>query len=457
MRKILPLLSILFIGSNLNAQQCLSSGFCSNITNEHQYPTGTYSTNNYLWQVVSAYMNADNFTLFNVTAGNTYEWTYCEEHGGVSTGWDAQLTLSDNGTGTNLCFSDNGCGTNGNAPYITWTATFTGTVKLLTSQAGCLNNSGAPYNKLMWRMAGKKPLVGVDVYSGNATINWNSVKAAGYDFAYAKATEGVGYTDSKYVSYATAGVTAGVKMGAYHFARGDLNPGTAGAINEANWFLSVAQPYIVTCQLPPALDIEGSYWQTNFTSTQMTDWIQAWLTTVENATGIKPAVYIGASNCAYVNSSLNVYPLWRDQLNGDSSLACTSLGVWNTWAYNQYSWTATVPGIAGAQTDVNVFNGDSAALAAFMGCAPLTTSIAQNINRTNVLVYPNPNDGTFTVKSTEAGNYSVANELGEILQEIKLNQENNYTVTIENLATGVYFLTGFEKNNIVRRKIVVTR
>jgi GH25 family lysozyme M1 (1,4-beta-N-acetylmuramidase) len=444
---------------NLNAQQCLSSGFCTNITNEHQYPTTTYSTTYSTWTVVSAYMNADNYTLFNVTSGNTYEWSYCEAYGGVSTGWDAQLTLSDNGTGTNICFSDNSCGTTGNAPYISWTATFTGTVKLLTSQFNCLNNSGAPYNTLVWRMANGVPathILGVDVYSGNNTINWNQVKAAGYTFAYAKATEGVGYTDSKYVSYAVNGVTAGVKMGAYHFARGDLNPTNAGAINEANYFLSVAQPYIISCELPPALDLEGSYWQTNFTGAQLTAWIQNWMNTVESATGIKPVLYIGSSNCSYVNSSLNIYPLWRDDLSGTPNTAPANIGVWTTWVFNQYSWTATVPGIAGAQTDVNVFNGDSLAFANFMGCS--TTGIPnQNGNQISLVVYPNPNDGSFKVISKLEGTYLLSNELGETVSEVKLNTENNFSSTINDLSNGVYFLTGFERNNVVRKKVVVAK
>src|ERR1051326_8442269 len=135
--QILIITIIFFTAVAANAQQCLGSGFCTNVPNEHQYPLGTFSTTSSAWSVVSAYMNADNYTLFNVTSGNTYEWSYCESCGGVSTAWDAQLTLSDNSNGNNLCFSDNYCGTNGNAPYISWIASFTGVVKLLTSQANC--------------------------------------------------------------------------------------------------------------------------------------------------------------------------------------------------------------------------------------------------------------------------------------------------------------------------------
>ncbi len=155
MKKHLLSAILLFVifSFNVNAQQCLSGG-CSNFTN--QYPTGTFTPST-SWQT-HAYMNAGNYTFFNVSCGNTYDWTYCESYGGVSTAWDAQLTLYNNSNLTTpLCFSTDVCGTNGNAPYIRWTANFTGTVRVLTtayvSGSGCKSNTGAPYNTLAWRQS----------------------------------------------------------------------------------------------------------------------------------------------------------------------------------------------------------------------------------------------------------------------------------------------------------------
>lgn len=425
------------------AQTCLSGGCAATATNSTgQYPSGTFSTTSSSWTVVSAYMNAGNYTLFNVTNGDTYEWSYCSDFGG-SQGWNAELTLFNNSGGATLCYQDN-CGRTNctNAPYIQWTANFTGTVKLLTTTSGCGTNTGSPYSTLVWRDTSGTPathIIGVDVYSGNSTINWNQVKAAGYTFAYAKATEGVGYTDSEYLNYAVNGVTAGLKMGAYHFARGDLNPTNAGAINEANYFLSIAQPYIISCELPPALDIEGSYWQTNFTSSQMTAWIQSWLTTVETATGVKPVVYIGAANCGYVNSSLNAYPLWRDDLSGSPATSPANIGVWNTWAFNQYSWTATVPGIAGSQTDVNVFNGDAATFNTFMGCS--TTSIKQNNPNNSFIAYPNPATDKLNIERLNPTGESYIVEFRNLLGESVLKEnltEEKVQLDISVLPKGLY-------------------
>src|SRR5246127_306961 len=206
MHKIITLLAIVFTISS-QAQNCNTGGCAATATNSTgQYPSSTFSTTSSSWTTVSSYMNAGNFTLFNVTNGDTYEWTYCSDFGG-SQGWDAELTLFNNANGNTLCYQNN-CGrsTCSTAPYIRWTATFTGTVKLLTTVSGCGTNTGSPYSTLVWRDTSgvqNTTILGIDVSSYQGTINWTQVKAAGYTFAWAKATEGTTITDSKYSSNAT--------------------------------------------------------------------------------------------------------------------------------------------------------------------------------------------------------------------------------------------------------------
>ena len=50
-------------------------------------------------------------------------------------------------------------------------------------------------------------------------IGWMKVAGAGYDFAFAKGTEGVGWTDTMFHQNMAEGDNAGVYMGIYHFAR----------------------------------------------------------------------------------------------------------------------------------------------------------------------------------------------------------------------------------------------
>lgn len=459
---------ISLIVCRVNAQQCLSGG-CTSFSNE--YPSnGAPYTPPSSWQVLinpttgsPALMNGGNWTRFNVIAGNTYEWTYCEAYGGVSTSWDAQLTLFNNtNLSTPICFSTDVCGTTGNAPYISWTATFTGVARILTtayiSGVGCQSNSGT-YNKLAYRQfsagcttpgtpasatgtptgqttanlswtAGSpmgsptityywvvgtsssvtygsgvaqgtttgttastsaltcgttyylrvyantscngtnsgyitsssfttsacsgSSVYGIDVSHFQGSINWPQVHTSGKVFAFAKATEGVTFDDDHFSTYMPAGISAGMVMGAYHVARPTNN--TAAA--EASHFLNIAGSYIGPGYLPPALDLEPAYIE-SLTPSVLSAWIQAWMTAVQNATGISPIIYCTHYDAAnYINSSLNIYGLWIANYETNPTVPPTNIGVWTTWEFNQYSAIGIVPGITGS-VDLDVFNGDA--------------------------------------------------------------------------------------------------
>ncbi len=87
-----------------------------------------------------------------------------------------------------------------------------------------------------------------------------------------------------------------------------------------------------------------------------------------------------------------------------------------------------------------------------------TTGIEQ-LNETNnqLTVYPNPNNGVFTVQSVSEGVYSIINALGQTIQSVKLNSSNNYTMNIENLSRGVYFIVGYNNKQMMKQKVVVTK
>ena len=66
-------------------------------------------------------------------------------------------------------------------------------------------------------------LFGIDVSSYQGSITWSSVQAAGISFAWAKATEGLGYQDAYFIGNQNDGKAAGVYMGAYHYAHPEAN------------------------------------------------------------------------------------------------------------------------------------------------------------------------------------------------------------------------------------------
>jgi hypothetical protein len=84
-------------------------------------------------------------------------------------------------------------------------------------------------------------------------------------------------------------------------------------------------------------------------------------------------------------------------------------------------------------------------------------------------VYPNPNDGNFTISSSHEGTFNIINELGQLIQKIEITKENNYQVHVgslhetnllqpgngQSLSKGVYFVSGTINNEVITKKVVV--
>ena len=223
------------------------------------------------------------------------------------------------------------------------------------------------------RALGQRPL-GVDVYEGDGSVNWSSAKSSGRSFAWAKATEGNYYQDPNYAANLSNGKGAGLYMGAYHFARPDLNsPGT-----EASYFWSFASGHISKDgkTLMPVLDFEtfnGVVGASSYSA-----WVNAWCDdVVSSGSGagmkVRPVVYTSACSACNLDTSVAQWIPWIADYNGQDpqtggpwsvcgSCAVWGGGVWDAW---QYSSSVSVPGVPGdvnGQCDVDVFNGSSSDL-----------------------------------------------------------------------------------------------
>ncbi|NUO03048.1 MAG: fibronectin type III domain-containing protein [Saprospiraceae bacterium] len=73
------------------------------------------------------------YRLVNVTLGNTYTFSTCGD-----TDFDTQITLFNDTGGAYLAYNDDGCGAQST---VTWTATFTGAVRVLVDQYNCISNT----------------------------------------------------------------------------------------------------------------------------------------------------------------------------------------------------------------------------------------------------------------------------------------------------------------------------
>jgi len=90
--------------------------------------------------------------------------------------------------------------------------------------------------------------------------------------------------------------------------------------------------------------------------------------------------------------------------------------------------------------------------------AVTTTGLADaTANTVSVSAYPNPNSGSFVIKSNAGGIYRIVNELGQIVQTIQLNAANDFSWSIDNLNNGVYFISGFSEKAAFSKKIIVAK
>ena len=87
----------------------------------------------------------------------------------------------------------------------------------------------------------------------------------------------------------------------------------------------------------------------------------------------------------------------------------------------------------------------------FMKYKAVSSGITSIEKKDNILIYPNPNNGSFTIKGKESESIIVTNQLGQELKTIYLSEKNNFSETVSGLENGIYFLNG--KNT--KQKVVV--
>lgn len=203
---------------------------------------------------------------------------------------------------------------------------------------------------------------GIDVSHWQGQIGWLQVGAAGYDFAFAKATEGTTYIDPTYVTNRAGAAAAGLRIGAYHFARpaGTSDAAAiASGIAQADYFVAAAQPR--RGDLLPVLDLEKSG---GLGVARLTAWTQAFLDQVYARLGTRPLIYASPS---FWKTSLGDTPLFAADGNRlwiahwtKASLPLLPAAGWSGLGWTFWQWTScsSVPGIGGC-VDGDRVNGAS--------------------------------------------------------------------------------------------------
>ena len=198
---------------------------------------------------------------------------------------------------------------------------------------------------------------GIDVSYYNQSIDWPTVKNAGYEFAFIRVSDGAVFHDPKFASYWAGAQAAGLIRGAYQFFRPNQS-----ATEQADLMINaIGTPG--PGDLAPVIDVEVTG---GLGPTAVAAAVRTWVDRVQAATGVTPIVYTGKY-------------FWRDQVGGPSSFVNDPLWIaqytshcptlpspWTTWAFWQSSDTGNVPGISGA-VDMDTFNGSIDELLAMAG------------------------------------------------------------------------------------------
>lgn len=72
-------------------------------------------------------------------------------------------------------------------------------------------------------------------------------------------------------------------------------------------------------------------------------------------------------------------------------------------------------------------------------------------------VFPNPNNGNYTIQSNHDLNLTIIDQLGREMKTISLEASNNHTFMINDMAAGIYYIINRTQDQAIHQKIVVTK
>ncbi len=207
--------------------------------------------------------------------------------------------------------------------------------------------------------AGGSTVKGVDVSTYQGSIDWSSVKAAGYDFGIARVSDGTANPDGTFAGNWSGMKAAGVVRGSYQFFRASVDP-TAQAD-----LLLKAIGTLDAGDLAPMADVEVMDGESGATLVAN---LATWLDVVKSKTGRTPMIYSAPGfwdalpNTGQFASYTLVVANW--------GVSCPDTPTpWTSWKFWQNADNGSVPGISGA-VDTDVFNGTLGQLQTVGGGAP---------------------------------------------------------------------------------------
>ena len=194
---------------------------------------------------------------------------------------------------------------------------------------------------------------GIDVSTLQGVVNFEKVRAAGYEFAMIKATQGRGegaatrllrrFTDSKFKRNIEAAANAGLACGVYHYM-------TARSVyeaeEEAEYFCAVIAPYRDRITLWAAVDVESDMHLSGIAPATLRQIIFHFMQTIKR-NGFKPMLYTNPNYLKYrfPDGAFDDSEIWLAHYGVAKPMAVPNTRIWQ-------KGTERVPGINGV-CDVN--------------------------------------------------------------------------------------------------------
>jgi lysozyme len=177
------------------------------------------------------------------------------------------------------------------------------------------------------------PSRGIDVSGHSGAVSWETV-AAGHDFAFVKATEGVDLADPAFAQHWREMKAAGLTRGAYHFYVTEDDP-----LEQARFFIETVE--LEPGDLAPVVDVELiGHGTTPGLAARLRQWIEA----VEAHYGVRPIIYTAPTfwDAHLADADLGAYPLWVAEYGVHAPRLPTGWDAWHLW---QWQGDASVPGV----------------------------------------------------------------------------------------------------------------
>ncbi|MCW3104199.1 MAG: C-terminal target protein [Bacteroidetes bacterium] len=302
------------------------------------------------------------------------------------------------------------------------------------------------------------------IASTTATTSSNCGSATGS--ATVMASGGTGTLTYLWSGGGTAATETGLTAGSYTVTITDANGCTATDIASVS---DIGAPVVTTVSVDASCNGASDGSIDNTVTGGMGTYTYVWSNSAvtEDISGITAGTYTysvtDGAGCEATGSVTIAEPAAIDVTTTLSSGTITA----NNATATSYQWIdcATNTAITGetGQSYTAMADGSYAVVISEGACSDTSacvaitgTGVEKLSNVQQLSIYPNPNNGVFTIKATVKGSYRIVNELGQNVYMVELNAENNYSMSIDGLSNGVYFITGYNNKQVVQQKIVVT-